>query len=189
MDITDSSRMREELERRATFDELTGCYNRSSTMGALEANIASGQRDADRAVVFIDLDNFKAINDRHGHGAGDELLCTVAQRLQRVVRGADMVGRIGGDEFLAVCPNIGGPEQAMKLAERLAAAQREPVRVASGEVIMQISIGVAWSRGEAQGADALVAQADGAMYESKREGEGHPKLASTPEMVASLLKL
>ena len=132
-DITDSARMREELKRRATFDELTGCYNRASIMRALEANIASGQRQAERAVVFVDLDRFKAVNDQHGHAAGDELLSIVAQRLQGVVRDGDMVGRIGGDEFLAVCPDIGGPDQAMKLAERLAQAQREEVPCGEGQ--------------------------------------------------------
>jgi len=177
-DITDSARMRAELTRRATFDELTGCYNRASIMDALEENIASGQRQADRAVVFVDLDLFKAINDEHGHAAGDELLSIVAQRLQGVVRDGDKVGRIGGDEFLAVCPDIGGPEQAMKLAERLAQAQREAVRVATGgDIVVQASVGVAWSAGEGADADAMVAKADDAMYESKREGNGRPKLA------------
>ncbi len=142
-DITDSARMREELKRRATFDELTGCYNRASIMGALEANIASGQRQAERAVVFVDLDGFKAVNDRYGHAAGDELLNVVAQRLQGVLRDEDMVGRIGGDEFLTVCPNVGGPDQAMRLAERLAQAQREEAPVATGSIAVQVSIGVA----------------------------------------------
>ena len=177
-DITDSARMREELKRRATFDQLTGCYNRASIMQVLEENIASGQRQAERAVVFIDLDLFKTINDERGHAAGDELLGVVARRLQGAVRDGDMVGRIGGDEFLAVCPDIGGPEQAMKLAERLAQAQREEVQVATGaKIVVQASIGVAWSSGEAADADAMVAKADGAMYESKREGSGRPKLA------------
>ncbi len=176
-DVTDSARMREELKRRATFDELTGCYNRASIMLALEANIASGERQADRAVVFVDLDDFKAVNDHHGHAVGDELLSIVAQRLRGVVRAGDVVGRIGGDEFLVVCPDIGGPEEAMELAERLALAMREEVRVASGSIVEQVSIGVAWSSGEGSDADALVAQADSAMYASKHEGTGQPKLA------------
>ena len=181
-DITDSARMREELKRRATFDELTGCYNRASIMRALEANIASGQRQAERAVVFVDFDCFKAANDQHGHAAGDELLSIVAQRLQGVVRDGDMVGRIGGDEFLVVCPDIGGPDQAMKLAERLAQALREEAYVATGSIVVQVSIGVAWSSGEGADADAIVAQADSAMYESKREGTGQPKLAIAVEV-------
>ncbi len=179
-DITDSTHMREELRRRATFDELTGCYNRAAIMSALEANIASGQRHAERAVVFVDLDRFKGVNDRHGHGAGDELLKAVAERLRSVVRDGDMVGRIGGDEFLAVCPEVGGPEQAMMLAGRLAQAELDEIVVAKGAIAVQVSIGVAWSSGEEADADAMVAMADKAMYESKREGAGRPKLASAP---------
>jgi diguanylate cyclase (GGDEF)-like protein len=151
-------------------------------MGALEANIASGQRQAERAVVFVDLDGFKAVNDRYGHATGDELLNIIAQRLQGVLRDEDMVGRIGGDEFLAVCPNIGGPDQAMQLAERLAEAQREEVTVAKGTIMVLVSIGVAWSSGEGTDADAMVAQADSAMYESKRDGVGQPRLAIAAEV-------
>jgi diguanylate cyclase (GGDEF)-like protein/PAS domain S-box-containing protein len=180
-DITDSARMREELHKRATFDELTGCHNRASIMGALEADIASGQRQAERAVVFVDLDGFKAVNDRHGHATGDELLDIVAQRLKGALRDEDIIGRIGGDEFLAVCPNIGGPDQAMKLAGRLAEAQSEEVPVAKGTIKVLVSIGVAWSSGEGTDADSMVAQADGAMYESKRDGLGRPRLANAAE--------
>ena len=187
-DVTDSACMREELKRRAMFDELTGCYNRASIMLALEANIASGQRQAERAVVFVDLDSFKAVNDQHGHAAGDELLSIIAQRLQGVVRDGDMVGRIGGDEFLVVCPDIGGPDQAMGLAERLAVALREELCVATGSIVEQISIGVAWSSGEGADADAIVAQADSAMYESKREGAGQPKLAIAVKVPSPIAK-
>lgn len=180
-DITDSARMREELNRRATFDELTGCHNRASIMGALEANIASGQRQAERAVAFVDLNSFKAVNDRHGHATGDEVPNIVAQRLRGVLRDEDMIGRIGGDEFLAVCPNVGGPDQAIKLASRLADAQSEEVSVANGTIVMRASIGVAWSSGEGTDADSMVAQADSAMYESKRDGFGQPRLAHAAE--------
>jgi diguanylate cyclase (GGDEF)-like protein/PAS domain S-box-containing protein len=176
-DITDSARMREELKRQATFDELTGCYNRASIMRALEQHVASGQRQAERAVVFVDVDLFKAINDQHGHAVGDQLLSGVARRLQGAVRDGDMVGRIGGDEFLVVCPEVGGPAEAMKLAWRLAEAQRLGIGAAEDDLHVQVSIGVAWSSGEGVDADALVAQADKAMYASKRQGTGRPELA------------
>jgi diguanylate cyclase (GGDEF)-like protein/PAS domain S-box-containing protein len=177
-DITDSARMREQLKRRATRDELTGCHNRASIVRALEAHVASGERAAERAVVFVDVDRFKTVNDRYGHAAGDELLSIVAQRLRGAVREDDMVGRIGGDEFLVLCPDVGGPDQALRLAGRLAEAQGEEVRLAKGSVAVRLSIGVAWSSGEGSDADELVAQADNAMYESKREGAGRPKLAT-----------
>ena len=109
VDVTDGARMREELKLRATFDELTGCYNRASILRALEVNVASGRRQADRAVMFLDLDSFKEVNDRYGHAAGDELLRVVAQRLRGALRDEDLVGRIGGDEFLVVCPESAAP--------------------------------------------------------------------------------
>ena len=177
VDVTDGARMREELEQRATYDELTGCYNRASILNALEANLASGRRHADRAVMFVDLDSFKEVNDRHGHAAGDELLRVVAGRLREAVRDEDLVGRIGGDEFLVVCPDIGGVEQSMKLAERLADTLRERISPGMQGIGYQVSVGVVWSSGPGTDADTLVAQADRAMYESKRERTGRAKLA------------
>ncbi|HTU79064.1 MAG TPA: diguanylate cyclase [Solirubrobacteraceae bacterium] len=177
-DVTDSARLREELKRQATFDALTGCYNRASLMCALETSIAAGSPEADRAVVFVDVDRFKDVNDRYGHVVGDELLRVVAQRLQHAARDGDQVGRIGGDEFLVLCPQVGGPDDAVRLATRLADAQREQVHLAGRVITPQISVGVAWSRGESTTAEALVGQADHAMYESKRERLGRPKLAS-----------
>jgi diguanylate cyclase (GGDEF)-like protein/PAS domain S-box-containing protein len=173
-DITNSVHMREELTHRATFDELTGCYNRSSIMRALEADLASGRRHAERAVLFIDLDGFKEINDRQGHAAGDELLRKLAGQLQAAVREQDLVGRIGGDEFLVICPDIGGSTGATQLARRVAEMLRGTDAQAGG--CPQASIGVAWSNGGAISADELVARADRAMYESKRERAGEPKI-------------
>jgi diguanylate cyclase (GGDEF)-like protein/PAS domain S-box-containing protein len=184
-DITDGARMREELRQRATFDELTDCYNRASILNALEANVASGRRQADRAVMFVDLDGFKEVNDHHGHAAGDELLRTVAQQLRGAVRDDDMVGRIGGDEFLVVCPDIGGPEQAMALAQRLADTLRRAATPGGSAVGYQVSIGVVWSSGPDTDADTLVAHADRAMYESKRERAGRPRFAGSRLQVAA----
>jgi diguanylate cyclase (GGDEF)-like protein/PAS domain S-box-containing protein len=186
-DVTDSTRMREELTKRATFDELTGCYNRPSIMQALEASVAGGHRRAERAVMFIDLDRFKEVNDLEGHAAGDELLKIVAERLRGSVRGADLVGRIGGDEFLIVCPEVGGEEKAMRLAARVADALCKEVRLAtvSSAHELRASIGVAWSNGDTIEADILVAQADAAMYESKHDRAGRPKLATADAKVAA----
>jgi diguanylate cyclase (GGDEF)-like protein/PAS domain S-box-containing protein len=178
-DVTDSSRMRDELKRRASFDELTGCHNRASFMRELEANIAAEGPDLDRAVMFVDLDRFKELNDRYGHAAGDELLRVCGERLRETVRANDLVGRVGGDEFLVMCPDVGGPYGAMALAERVAQSLHACIRLSAGGVSPQVSIGVAWSDRTGVGADALVAQADGAMYQSKRQGCGRPQLAST----------
>jgi diguanylate cyclase (GGDEF)-like protein/PAS domain S-box-containing protein len=179
-DVTDSARMRDELKRRATFDELTGCHNRSSFMRALEANIAEPQPDSERALLFVDVDRLKNLNDRSGHAAGDELLRILGERLRATVRGEDLVGRVGGDEFLVMCPQVGGPDGAMGLAERLAQALREPAALAAGSVWPQVSIGVAWSERDTIAANALVAKADAAMYQSKRKGEGRPERAWGP---------
>jgi diguanylate cyclase (GGDEF)-like protein/PAS domain S-box-containing protein len=181
-DVTDSTRMREELRHRATVDELTGCCNRATIISALETHIASGQRRAERAVLFIDLDGFKQVNDQHGHAAGDELLRRVADRLRAAVRDEDVVGRIGGDEFLILCPQIGGHDPAIKLARRIADLLGRDVALAAGG--RQASIGVAWSSGEAIDAETLIARADRAMYESKRERAGRPTLAQESVLAA-----
>jgi diguanylate cyclase (GGDEF)-like protein/PAS domain S-box-containing protein len=179
-DSTETVRMRDALRVRATFDELTGGHNRGSILQALHAHISTHQRRSNRAVLFVDLDGFKAVNDRHGHAAGDELLRVVARELREAARSDDLVGRLGGDEFLVVCPEIGSAENGLALARRIADRLGGPLTLAAGEVTVQVSIGVAWSAGDAQDADALVDRADRAMYESKRERQGVPKLAPRP---------
>jgi diguanylate cyclase (GGDEF)-like protein/PAS domain S-box-containing protein len=166
-DVTEGARMRDELKHRATVDQLTGCLNRSSIMLALEADVARRRGAPERAVIFIDLDGFKQVNDTLGHAAGDELLTIAAQRLNEAVRDDDLVGRLGGDEFLVICPQIKGVERAMKLAERLAFEMSGVIQLKTGTSILQASVGVAWSEGRKLTADALVAKADAAMYESK----------------------
>jgi diguanylate cyclase (GGDEF)-like protein/PAS domain S-box-containing protein len=179
-DITDSVRIREELRIRATFDDVTGCHNRASTMEALEGALAATSDEAAPAVIFVDLVRFKEVNDRLGHAAGDELLGIVARRLRAAVRAEDLVGRIGGDEFLVVCPRMTSATQAMQLATRVADALRRRVRLKATSVPCQASIGVAWATGPATDADALVSHADEAMYEAKRIGSGHPVLFGLP---------
>ena len=126
-DITDAARMRSELEERANFDALTGCLNRSSVMTALSVLLADlGEETSAQqrgiAVVFVDFNRFKSVNDRFGHGVGDSLLVEVAGRLRETVRTGDVVGRLGGDEFLIVCPNVLDGDEATALGERVTAA-------------------------------------------------------------------
>lgn len=171
-DVTEAVTLRDELRDKATFDALTRCHNRAAVMQILEDAI---QRPGDRiATVFIDLDRFKAINDELGHAAGDELLVTAAERLRSVVRSDDIVGRIGGDEFLVVCPRVASTEEAIDIAERIAASLRREVELAGGSIDMRASVGVAWTSADITNADELVARADAAMYESKRRGVGRP---------------
>ena len=175
-DVTASARLCDELRRRATFDDITRCHNRVSTMTTLEALLADTSAVSRPAVIFVDLDRFKEVNDKLGHAAGDELLGVVARRLLRAVRTEDIVGRIGGDEFLVIRPGITDAGQAMTTANRLAETFRREVRLKAGRLQCRASIGVAWSGESGLDAEGLVAMADAAMYESKRSGAGQPIL-------------
>jgi diguanylate cyclase (GGDEF)-like protein/PAS domain S-box-containing protein len=175
-DVTASAQLRAELERRASHDLLTRLLNRASVLAALEGALAS-QGHGGTAAIFIDLDDFKGVNDRLGHVAGDELLRTVADRLAITVRGDDPLGRVGGDEFLVVCPGVGAPAPALAVAERVAQALRQPVRLAGATLQLRASVGVAYTRRRVR-ADLLVQRADAAMYVSKHCGEGRPVMYS-----------
>ncbi len=170
-DVTDSARMREELTAKATFDPLTGCHNRASTMAVLEASLAEGAT----AVVFVDLDDFKPVNDTLGHDAGDELLVTTAARLAGVLRRDDIVGRIGGDEFLVVSRGVDGDDAAAALGARIRAALAVPAEISAGTVPLQASLGIAWAGPGTDGA-VLTKRADQAMYLSKQGRRGEPVL-------------
>jgi diguanylate cyclase (GGDEF)-like protein/PAS domain S-box-containing protein len=176
-DVTDGARLRAELERRATTDMPTGCRNRNWVMARLTELVESCD---DLAVIFVDLDDFKSVNDRFGHAAGDQVLTTVAERLRGAVRASDVVGRVGGDEFLVICPDAGGLAGATCLAERVAHAvdQHCPVRGDLGPV--RASVGTAYVGGRRISADQLIAEADAAMYAAKalRHAAGHPPRAT-----------
>lgn len=174
-DVTDSVRMSNELEQRATYDALTGCVNRAAMMSILQG--ALDDPGGGTAVIFLDLDGFKAVNDQHGHGAGDTVLITVAARLRDAVRGADVVGRLGGDEFLVICPDVADPAAALALGERVAAHVAGPLDLGAGDVPIRPSVGVAWSAPGDRVPDGLIARADAAMYQSKREHAGRTVVA------------
>ncbi|HLH13802.1 MAG TPA: sensor domain-containing diguanylate cyclase, partial [Solirubrobacteraceae bacterium] len=176
-DITESARMREELTRRATFDELTECYNRAAITRLLESVVEEDPPVGCCAALFVDVDRFKGVNDELGHAAGDELLRVLAGRLRHAVRGGDHVGRLGGDEFLVVCPQVDSEELAATLAERVRRTLGEPVSLAAGPLVPSVSVGVAWSAGEATSASELIARADSSMYDDKHE-HGHERAAA-----------
>jgi diguanylate cyclase (GGDEF)-like protein/PAS domain S-box-containing protein len=177
-DVTEAKILRQELEQRANFDQLTSCNNRASTMSRLEWLLGqSTSPTAGTGVIFLDLDEFKPINDRLGHASGDLVLAALADRLRRAVRGQDLVGRLGGDEFLAVCPGVDRPEVAMAVADRIAHHLEEPLMLGGEAVQLQASMGIAWSLNWATTAERLVARADVAMYEAKHRGDGRPFLA------------
>jgi diguanylate cyclase (GGDEF)-like protein/PAS domain S-box-containing protein len=176
LDITDSARARSELEKKATFDMLTGCHNRASILGALEREIAN-EESSGTGVVYVDLDQFKPVNDKLGHAAGDELLVLVSERLRLASRDTDLVGRLGGDEFLVVLHDVPGPEVAMKVAERICRSLERSFDLSCGPVQLRGSAGVACSHSADIDFEELVRRADEAMYESKEQGRGQPLLA------------
>lgn len=173
-DITDSVRMREELRAKATYDVLTGCHNRASTLAILEQALQGPECDG-TAVIFVDLDRFKPVNDTLGHDAGDEVLVLTAARLASVLRHDDIVGRLGGDEFLVVGRGLESHDAAVALGERIRQALAEPAVLDSGPIQLRASIGIATA---VPGTDAteLVKRADRAMYLSKQDGRGEPVL-------------
>jgi diguanylate cyclase (GGDEF)-like protein len=164
--------MRAELTAKATFDLLTGCHNRASTLAFLEQALPA----PGTAVIFVDLDRLKPVNDSLGHDAGDELLALTASRLTSVLRRDDIVGRIGGDEFLVVCRGLETADAALVMGQRVHDALVGPAMLTAGPVDVSASIGVACAR---PGLDVtgLIKQADRAMYVSKQEGRGRPVLA------------
>jgi diguanylate cyclase (GGDEF)-like protein/PAS domain S-box-containing protein len=172
-DVTDEARAREEMRRRAALDGLTGCLNRFAVSEALgEALRACG---AGVAVVFVDLDRFKAVNDELGHAAGDALLRALAGRLRTAMPAGSPVGRIGGDEFLLVCRDVPSEAAAQDLGARLAAVLAAPLDLNGHAVTPSASVGVAWTGDGGVAAEALVAAADEAMYQAKRR---HPAPAA-----------
>ena len=177
-DVTESADLREALRKRATFDDLTGLLNRASIMASLGDALTTGRTaGTGTAVVFIDLDDFKNVNDDFGHAIGDDVLVRVARRLRAAVRRNDLVGRIGGDEFLVVCPEVAQPAEAFEVAERVARHLALDLDVVGTSRRQRASIGVACSTDSSTAPDALIRAADTAMYESKRAGEGRPVLA------------
>jgi diguanylate cyclase (GGDEF)-like protein/PAS domain S-box-containing protein len=167
-DVTELRRLQASLEALALRDPLTGLANRRLLTELLDAELARTQRSGvPLAVAYLDLDDFKAVNDWHGHDAGDIVLREIAKRLQAIVRGADIVARLGGDEFVIVYePNDPSSDN---LIPRLDEAMAAPIEVLPGvSVSCPASIGVADTRTAGYNAAALIASADAAMYRVKR---------------------
>jgi diguanylate cyclase (GGDEF)-like protein/PAS domain S-box-containing protein len=175
-DITEQKELEQALARQALHDHLTGLPNRVLLADRLELALSRAARhERDVAILFIDLDEFKAVNDQWGHDAGDAVLVTVARRLQSAVRPSDTVARYGGDEFVAVCEEI-SPEDALELARRISAAVRTPIEFGTATRVMATaSVGVALGR-DAGREDLLIRDADAAMYRAKSAGRGHVEL-------------
>jgi diguanylate cyclase (GGDEF)-like protein len=161
----------EEIRHQALHDPLTGLPNRVLFVDHLTLALAqSTRRQTTVAVLFLDLDQFKLINDSLGHSTGDEVLRHTARRLDESLRPGDTVARFGGDEFLMICTDLSGPAEAEAIAARLAEILRVPFRVGDIEHRLAASIGIATASGPDRSAEDLIREADAAMYRAKERG-------------------
>jgi diguanylate cyclase (GGDEF)-like protein len=169
-----------ELARRASIDPLTGLANRTALSGRLREALAAERVDAGPpALLLLDLDDFKTINDSLGHSSGDEVLRVVAERLRSCLRPGDVAARLGGDEFAVLVPRVDGEAEAVALGERLAAVLRTPVTVAGREVLARASVGVRMARGGDEDPERLLRDADMAMYAAKSAGRAGVRVFDT----------
>jgi diguanylate cyclase (GGDEF)-like protein len=171
-DITERRRSQEQLSHMARHDALTGLPNRVMFREHLERALPRVKRGDSLALLLLDLDGFKAVNDTQGHPAGDELLREVAAVLTRTVREADLVARLGGDEFAVIQAGPGSPEEMVALAERLVAALRVPFDIEGRRIEIGASIGITPATAETISADELLRSADVALYRAKETGRG-----------------
>jgi len=173
--VRESERLQAQLAHRAVHDELTGLLNRAGVVQQITVELAD-DRGGRTALLFIDLDAFKAVNDSLGHAAGDSLLRTLAARFTAVVGADGVVARLGGDEFVVLLPSAADERAVVDLAERLVRAAGEPVVVPTGagpqRALVGASVGVAVARDEPITCDVLLAAADAAVYEAKAQGRG-----------------
>ena len=170
-DITERKKAEEDLTRRATHDPLTGLPNRALIRERLTTALQRSRRSGTSvALLFIDLDGFKLINDTHGHDAGDHVLKSVTQRLIEQVRPGDTVARLAGDEFVVLCEQVEQPVAMSVLAERINDALRQPTDDNGTPLFVTASIGVAIGNGSTHSADDLLRSADTAMYAVKETG-------------------
>jgi len=170
-DISERKRAEEQVRHQAEHDALTGLPNRILFLDRLHQALATWRRQNARcAVMFLDLDKFKAINDTHGHQAGDIVLREVASRLRACVRRVDTVNRLGGDEFVVLLADIKGADQAAHVAGAVTQAVARPIDVGGIEVTLSVSIGIALCPDDGVEVEALLHHADVAMYHAKQNG-------------------
>jgi diguanylate cyclase (GGDEF)-like protein/PAS domain S-box-containing protein len=170
-DISERKELESQLSHQALHDSLTGLPNRTLMLDRLDREVSNARRhEGCVAVLFLDLDNFKIINDSLGHATGDTLLITVAQRLLECVREQDTVARFGGDEFVVIIGQINGVEEAVDVAKRIMATMEEPFHVSGRPIVITPSIGIAISEAGQHHRNDLLRHADIAMYRAKANG-------------------
>jgi diguanylate cyclase (GGDEF)-like protein/PAS domain S-box-containing protein len=177
VDITDRRRMEDALQSVALSDPLTGLANRTLFSDRLRIALARAGRSGSRiAVLFLDLDRFKEVNDSLGHAAGDALLRDFARRLRAGVRAVDTVARFGGDEFVILLEDVKEPQHAARVAEKIVRGSREPLHVEGRDLVATVSIGVALGD-TASEEEELLKRADAALYEAKAAGRDGYRVA------------
>jgi diguanylate cyclase (GGDEF)-like protein len=174
--IAERRRAEEELAHLAFHDPLTDLANRMLFMDRLShALLGLQRRPGSLAVLFIDLDRFKTVNDTHGHDGGDQALLCIADRIRGVLRAEDTASRFGGDEFVVLCEDVGDERHVVDIAGRLASAVAEPIALGAVEVVVTPSIGIALANGPTD-PEALVRHSDAAMYRAKKRGRNRWEL-------------
>jgi diguanylate cyclase (GGDEF)-like protein/PAS domain S-box-containing protein len=176
-DVTDRKRVEEQIQHQAYHDALTGLPNRMLFLDRLQIALAHARRQGGQpAVLFLDLDDFKVINDTLGHATGDRLLQGLAERLITNVREDDTVARMGGDEFTLLLPNVGRVEDAARLAGKLLEAVAQPFQIDGQDLFVTTSVGVSLYPGDGEDAETLLKNADRAMYRAKELGRNNYQL-------------
>lgn len=189
-DISDRVETQAQMEKLAFYDPLTGLENRRLFRDRLEQGLRHLRRSKKAmALLFLDLDQFKRINDTLGHDAGDELLCTVAQRLRDCVREEDIVARLGGDEFTILLANISSPEDAGLVARKILRALLEPITLSTQEVTVSCSIGITVAPEDSMNASVLMRNADLAMYRAKDQGRNNFQYFTDDMNIESLARM
>ena len=175
-DVTEQRNLERQLSHRAFHDELTGLANRALFLDRMDHALRIARSESDPVVVlFVDLDDFKSVNDALGHAVGDQLLKAVADRIRRAAGTGDTAARLGGDEFALLLEDRGGIDRAIDVAESLLDTLREPVTIAGYDVVVLASVGVAVAA-PGMSTTTLLRDADIAMYEAKRAGKGQIRL-------------
>ena len=167
-DVSERKQLQERLTQQAFYDALTGLANRSLFQHELAACLANAEPGS-VAVLFLDLDGFKAVNDSQGHDAGDSLLGIVAERLRRCVRPLDVVARFGGDEFAVLVRDVDAMSSAKEIADRIATSLATPIGLDGREIRIGVSVGIAGVAPQAESVDVLLRNADLAMYRAKAD--------------------
>lgn len=180
-DISDRKANERQIRHMATHDPLTQLPNRTLIMDRLIVEMNRTKRThVELAIMFVDLDHFKEVNDSFGHEAGDQLLFQVAERLRSVVRDVDTVGRLGGDEFLIILTEIQGRPQVEEIASRIIEFVAMPFYIKDNKVNIYASIGIRLYSGGSESADELISDADNTMYEVKKGGKNNFKIMAQP---------